>query len=569
MTQSLSNLPIGSKVKFGSLYGKAIIWKIADKNHKGYPNSSVTLITDKIIKLMCFDAKEPTNGDSGRKEYGNNRYIYSNIRQWLNSQANSGQWYTAQHSADQAPDASNVRKGENPYSTIPGFLYSFTENERADILSTTHTVGKTNIDGGGTETCTDKVFLLSCTEVGISGNPVCGTKLAMFSDNQSRVATPTPECISNSNYENNPTTDTNWYWWLCDPEPKLSYHARMIYVEGQSSSNAAYCGHYGLRPACNLSSDVLITSSTDEDGCYSVVYNQAPTAPSYVNLPNDIQGGTTITVSWGPSTDPDGNLSGYVLERKVGSGTWTQIYKGSARSLQTAITYGWTSVQYRVKAYDTVGLESAYATSASRIITNNHPPTISGSDSNLGSFSGIPPSYQYTVSDTDGGTVEVQEFLDQILLKDYSPTLGESNTLTIQSDTWIKTLNGSHTLKIIATDSKGESATRTLTLTKYVSTIEFEQEIPMNADDMPTKALVNIQGHFPAGSTLTVWICNNGNDPNPTWEDITVKAQNGQKHFFTNTNKTASNWGVKVKAKLLRGSATETCFIQSIGGNFA
>ena len=91
----------------------------------------------------------------------------------------------------------------------------------------------------------------------------------------------------------------------------------------------------------------------------------------------------------------------------------------------------------------------------------------------------------------------------------------------------------------------------------------------MTADAMPTKALVNIQGNFPAGCTLQVWICNNGNDASPTWEDITTKALNSQKHFFTNTTKTASDWGVKVKVKLLRGSATETCCIQSIGGNFA
>ena len=42
-----------------------------------------------------------------------------------------------------------------------------------------------------------------------------------------------------------------------------------------------------------------------------------------------------------------------------------------------------------------------------------------------------------------------------------------------------------------------------------------------------------------------------------------------QKHYFTNKTKTAAAWGVKVKTKLLRGSATETCYIQSIGGNFA
>ena len=37
--------------------------------------------------------------------------------------------------------------------------------------------------------------------------------------------------------------------------------------------------------------------------------------------------------------------------------------------------------------------------------------------------------------------------------------------------------------------------------------VEFEQTVAMAADDMPTKALVNIQGSFPTGSTLQVWIC--------------------------------------------------------------
>lgn len=81
----------------------------------------------------------------------NNRYIYSNLRQWLNSPAAAGQWYTAQHSADQTPDSSHVWNGVNPYSGLAGFLNAFTANERAALLNTTITVGKSSTDGGGTE----------------------------------------------------------------------------------------------------------------------------------------------------------------------------------------------------------------------------------------------------------------------------------------------------------------------------------------------------------------------------------------------------------------------------------
>mgnify|MGYP002954063608 CR=1 FL=1 len=161
------------------------------------------------------------------------------------------------------------------------------------------------------------------------------------------------------------------------------------------------------------------------------------------------------------------------------------------------------------------------------------------------------------------------EMLDGVTLRSYTVTIGHTNTLTIGSEAWLKVVNGSHTLKIVATDAKDASVTRTLTFTKAVTSVEFEQTLAMEADAMPTKALVNIQGNFPAGCTLQVWICNNGNDASPTWEDITQKVRAGQKHYFTNKTKTAAAWGVKVKAKLLRGSATETCYIQSIGGNFA
>ena len=542
---------------------------MADKNHAGYPSNSVTLVTNQIIKMLCFDATEPSNGNSDRRGYGNNRYIYSNLRQWLNSPAAAGQWYTAQHSADQTPDSSHVWNGVNPYSGLAGFLNAFTANERAALLNTTITVGKSSTDGGGTETCTDKIFPLSCTEVGLSGGHVCGSKLAIFSDNSSRIATVTASCVANSNYSSNPGSGAAWYYWLRDAYAGSADRARNVGSGGALYWGIAYGGDFGLRPACNLSSDLLISDSVDSDGCYTVIYNQAPTAPSSITVPSEVLGGENLSISWAASTDPDGNLSGYILERKVGSGTWAQVYKGSARTYTDTITYGWTSVQYRVKAYDAAGAESAYTTSATRTVTNNRPPVISGTDGALGSFAATPPSYEYTVTDADGHQVTVVEKLDGTQLRSYTATLGQTNTLTIGSDAWLKILNGDHTLTITATDAKQESTVRTLTFDKAVNSVEFVQTVAMAADDMPTKALVNIQGSFPAGSTLSVWICNNGNDASPTWEDITQKALNSQKHFFTNQTKTASDWGVKIKVKLLRGSAEGPCYVQSVGGNFA
>ena len=109
MSKSISSLAVGATIEvpvlsaYQSRFGAKIVFKIADKNHSGYPSNSVTLITDKIIQVMAFDAKEPNNSNSDRKNYGNNRYLYSNLLQWQNSNAAAGNWYSAQRSADQAP----------------------------------------------------------------------------------------------------------------------------------------------------------------------------------------------------------------------------------------------------------------------------------------------------------------------------------------------------------------------------------------------------------------------------------------------------------------------------------
>ena len=318
----------------------------------------------------------------------------------------------------------------------------------------------------------------------------------------------------------------------------------------------------GIRPAMVMPG----TLKVDESG--NVVTNTAPTAPDAISVPTEIRNDNNATIAWGTSTDADGNLSGYVLEQSVNGGTWTQIYKGSGRSYAAPITYGWNTVQYRVKAYDTEGAESGYTTSEKRTVNNNKAPEISGSNKDLGTFSTTAPSFTYTVTDADGDTVAVAEALDGTVLRSYVATLGSNNKLTFDAESWRKVTNGKHTLTITAADPDGETAIRTVTFTKSVTTVTFEQTAAMAADAMPTQCMVNIKGSFPDGCALTVEICNNGNDASPTWESVSSQAMSGGKIFFSNTKKTAAAWGVKIRVRLERGSATGECYIQSVGGNF-
>ena len=81
MSQLLSNLPTGAKVKFGKFQvnsetAQPIVWTVVAKNHQctpAYPTNAITLHAAEILDLRCFDATEPSNSNSDRQSYGNNR----------------------------------------------------------------------------------------------------------------------------------------------------------------------------------------------------------------------------------------------------------------------------------------------------------------------------------------------------------------------------------------------------------------------------------------------------------------------------------------------------------------
>ena len=111
-----------------------------------------------------------------------------------------------------------------------------------------------------------QVFLLSSAEVGLSN----GSKLAFFKkDYIFRKAKPTKECveIDHEGDENEP----DW-WWLRTPHAGNSYYARIVNSSGTLSNSSAYYGHFGVRPALNLSSEVRVKAEPDENGIYDIVF---------------------------------------------------------------------------------------------------------------------------------------------------------------------------------------------------------------------------------------------------------------------------------------------------------
>lgn len=285
MPIKISTLPVGTKIEvpvlpdYQSRFGTKLVFMIADKNHSGYPADSVTLITEKLIQLMAFDAKEPNNSNSARASNGNNRYLHSNLLQWLNSNAAAGAWYSAQHSADAPPTKANVYNNHHEYDAWAGFLAMLEPRFVTMLLDTTQIVAKNTVtDGGGYETVTSKMFLASSTEMGLTNeNGIAeGLPLALFSNNASRVAYPTYECVNITDYTHTDfATSKGWYWWLRTPYSSDTYRCRGVTTDGALYLSEAYDSHYGVRPLCNLSSSILVSDTTNADGNYEIVYSNA------------------------------------------------------------------------------------------------------------------------------------------------------------------------------------------------------------------------------------------------------------------------------------------------------
>jgi hypothetical protein len=270
----LSELPVGTLLKdeATTYYGVPIIWKIMEHNHDGDPDNSTALVTEKTITLKCFDAAEILNSNSDRKNEGNNRWSISNIRQWLNSDAEAGKWYVAQHSADAPPISANLWQGYNPYDTEAGFLANLSEGMKSALLTSTRRVVMPTLDGDGYEDTEEKIFLLSSTEVGLMNeNSIAeGSIYSLFNEASERLCYPTKQAISNSQYTSGKLTDSQyWYWRLRTPfNDSTSYATRRVSTGGELLADRARSCINGIRPACIIPCETRVSQAPDTDGVY-------------------------------------------------------------------------------------------------------------------------------------------------------------------------------------------------------------------------------------------------------------------------------------------------------------
>lgn len=517
--------------------------------------------------------------------------------------------------------------------------------------------GSSGTDRNGANGLSCKIFLLSGREVGFTNNessyfPNDGSKLDYFISGNTSSAQ--QRRVANLN-------GSATYWWLRSP---LTHNTNSVWIV-LSNGNYGYWradDSYGVRPALVLPSTLLVS----DDG--SITTNTAPTTPPSITIPDSISGGSTITVSWGASTDAEGNLEGYIVERsvdggsqwsqiyqgsalsttnsvpfgtpsvmyrvkaydseglesgwrtsnqvtvinntapgappsitvpltviggesltitwtastdtdnnlegyilqrKVATGEWTQVFQGNALSFQDTITKGWTSVQYRVAAYDTYDAQSAWTTSETRTVDNNTAPVItcdtpSGSDLGTKS-SGFSISYQ--VDDADGDAVTVTEKMDTTTKRTFEATLEATNQFQVTGTYFQQLLNGQHTMKMVAQDAGGKSSEYSLTFTKSVTACSITMTEPMEADAQITIMAMSVTGDIPADANFQVLVTNNAKDTSPVWEDATSEVKSGANYLFENQS-AQNGFAFNFKVIASRGSSGIGGYISSIQGGF-
>ena len=150
--RTVTEFKVGQNVTFGRRHdtGAPIKWIVAHVSN-GY---GILITRDKYAD-MVFDMNEPDNPIENRKNYGNNRWSVSNIRQWLNSDKPANGWFVKQHEYDAAPS----------YANQNGFLFNFTESEKQIIIPKTNLQVVPSLDNDGSHDVTiDSVWLPSMTE---------------------------------------------------------------------------------------------------------------------------------------------------------------------------------------------------------------------------------------------------------------------------------------------------------------------------------------------------------------------------------------------------------------------
>lgn len=257
------SVSLGDTIVLGTYYDSPISWRVINISENA---KEAVLVSENILTMKAFDAAESgrynhdgqgyikTGEDLGNEPkrqaaaFGNSGWSSSNIRTWLNSDAEVVSY------EDQAPAVRAMSDMKNGYDSEAGFLHNFSDAEKAAIKETGIRTKGNALSGGTDIETTDKVYLLSRDE------------LAWFDESGvSKFAVPTPQAVEKdqTKWYKGYSLDLNvnaYFWWLRDPKESSASKCYMFgngYTNENISSNNAGAEGFGIRPAITVDTDAV------------------------------------------------------------------------------------------------------------------------------------------------------------------------------------------------------------------------------------------------------------------------------------------------------------------------
>ena len=276
-----TGVQLGDYIRLGSYDGEPILWRCVSVDENG-----PLMLSDRVLcDSMPYDAQTSENSTSGshrrsgyRSKYGSNHWRDSDMRSWLNSDAEAGQvkWLCGN------PPKDGYIMGGGAYDGKAGFLNGFTRDEAAAIKAVTqrsivshpeYTAGyidasgadlpyNTDIgsvadgyEGAHYENITDKVFLLDVKQLCTVYENLGSYYIAQNRDG------------------------VNWSYWLRTPVTDCNHDMRYVSPQGSIGRDAPCKGYYGVRPAFYL--DTAYYAVTSGSGTETDPYvGTAPNKPA-------------------------------------------------------------------------------------------------------------------------------------------------------------------------------------------------------------------------------------------------------------------------------------------------
>ena len=279
-----TRVQLGDYIQLGRYENDPILWRCVSVDENG-----PLMLSDRVLcDYMPYDARTSENPNSGshrrsgyRSKYGSNHWRDSDMRSWLNSDAEAGQvkWLCGN---PPTKDYVMEYNGEGAYDGKAGFLNGFTRDEAAAIKTVTqrsivshpeYTAGY--IDAPGTD-------LPYNTDIGSVADGYEGAHYENITDKVFLLDVKQLHTVSKNlgnYYIGWNRNGTQWNYWLRTPVTDCNHDMRYVTPQGSILRAAPYIGYYGVRPAFYL--DEAYYTVTSGSGTETDPYvGAAPTKPA-------------------------------------------------------------------------------------------------------------------------------------------------------------------------------------------------------------------------------------------------------------------------------------------------